>query len=104
MIEAGGIHDHLHILIDLHPDTALSSLVKSIKQSSSIWMNGNPFFQDFDKWQAGYFAGSVGPDGVERCKRYIKNQEIHHLQKDWLIEMEWMVTKYEMQWYKEDWT
>lgn len=103
MIKIGGISDHIHILINLHPDISLSALVKSVKQSSSLWLHRNINFPHFDKWQSGYFAGSVGPDGVERCKKYIENQEQHHLKEEFISEMEWMINKYELQWYKEDW-
>ena len=103
VIRIGGVQDHLHILINLNPTVALSDLVKAIKQSTSIWMKNHPSFPKFEKWQAGYFAGSVGPDGVNRCKNYIDNQEQHHLGNGFLAEIEWMVTKYEMKWYKDEW-
>ena len=99
----GGISDHVHILINLHPDIALSTIVKTIKQSSSLWMHNNPSFIQFDKWQTGYFAGSVGPDGVDRCLNYIENQDKHHLSEGVIEELEFLINKYKLAWYEDDW-
>lgn len=77
--------------------------MKAVKQSSSLWMHSHPDYFKFEKWQSGYFAGTVGPDGVERCKKYIENQEKHHLGNSFMAELEWMLLKYELKWVKEDW-
>ena len=66
-------------------------------------MKDDQRFVKFDKWQKGYFAGSVGPDGVERCKNYISNQSQHHFGKDFMAEIEWLIGKYDLKWYKDDW-
>ncbi len=39
--------------------------------SSNQWMKTNPNFQDFEKWGEGYYAVSIGIDGLEECKKYI---------------------------------
>ena len=102
-IEINCVNNHIHLLIDIHPTVSVAGIVKVIKQSTSTWMHENPDFPQFEKWQEGYFAGSVGPDGVERCKKYIQNQEKHHLGKDYKSEMEKMVNLYGLEWYEDDW-
>ena len=92
-----GMGDHVHIFIDLRPSLSVSDFVKMVKQSTSIWMSNSNSYPDFRGWQEGYFAGSVSPDGRERCIRYIENQGEHHAGKAYLAEMEWLKLKYEIE-------
>ena len=102
-IELNTMPDHVHILVDLRPSISISDFVKNLKQSSSRWINRENIFPAFDKWQEGYFAGSIGPDGVERCRNYIRNQEKHHLGSNPLQEIEKIVKLYNLNWYPDDW-
>ncbi|MDO4335693.1 MAG: IS200/IS605 family transposase [Bacteroidales bacterium] len=97
-----GIHDHIHILLDLHPSVCLADLVKDIKRSSTNWLRRQPEFCDFDTWCDGYFAESIGVEGLEGCKQYIINQEQHHLSQDFASEMEWFALKNNLEWMPED--
>lgn len=72
LICAGGMPNHVHLLIVLPPRVALAAAVQKLKGSSSRWMG--PGFS----WQEGYGAFSVGPSQVPVVKRYISNQEQHH--------------------------
>ena len=92
-----GTIDHIHIFVNLSPAICLSDFVKTIKQSSTNWIKKNGILNGFDGWQEGYFAGSVGPDGIENCKKYIYNQNIHHNGKSFEAEMEWLNLKYEVE-------
>lgn len=73
-----GIEDHLHILIDLHPSVALSSLIKGIKLGSSAFIKKEKLIADFPGWQVGYGAFTYSPDAKHNLIEYIKNQEYHH--------------------------
>ena len=66
-------------------------------------MRENEKFPFFGKWQEGYFAGSIGPEGIEKCKSYIENQPSHHNVRGYLEEMESMVNTYKMEWYQDEW-
>lgn len=103
MIRINGDVDHTHMLVELSPSVALADLVKEVKQSSSYWIKKNPNFPDFEGWGKGYFAGSLGPNGIESCIKYIENQFMHHKGKAFLSEMEWLLLKYEINWYRDDW-
>ena len=35
----GGVGDHIHLLVSIKPDIALSDLVRDIKSNSSKWIN-----------------------------------------------------------------
>ena len=79
LIRIGGIQNHVHIFLDLHPSVALSNLIQSVKSMSSGWMARDSRFNQFKGWASGYFACSVSPDDRARVIEYIKNQEAHHL-------------------------
>ncbi|MDE7461123.1 MAG: IS200/IS605 family transposase [Paramuribaculum sp.] len=99
----GGIGNHIHMLIDLNPTVALADFVKTVKRQSSIWMKGDERFPGFDSWGEGYYAVSVGVEGLEACKRYIANQEVHHGVVEFMNEMEDMATQNGLRWYGDDW-
>ena len=73
-----GIEDHIHIIISLHPCVSLSSLVKDIKISSSLFLKENNLFPDFSGWQEGYGAFTYSYGEVNKLIEYVKNQEEHH--------------------------
>ena len=103
LIRMNGIEDHLHILIDLHPTIALSSIVKDIKQSSSLWLKSNSDFPDFNGWNEGYYAVTLSPDNIESCKTYIINQERHHASLNLIEEVQTFAHLNGLDWYPDDW-
>ena len=78
LIRIGGIQNHVHVLVDLHPTMTLSGLVQSIKSLSSGWMRNDSRFRNFEGWAAGYYACSISPGDRLRIIEYIKSQELHH--------------------------
>ena len=74
-LAVGGTQNHVHMLVVLPADMALSDAVRTLKANSSRWMREtNRFFA----WQHGYGAFSVSPSQLDRVKRYIANQPAHH--------------------------
>lgn len=43
MLQINSMPDHIHMLIGLRPNQALSSLVQNIKTETSKWINENNF-------------------------------------------------------------
>lgn len=103
LLRMNGMSDHVHILVDVHPTVALAELVKTMKQSSSHWLQQSSSFPNFIGWADGYYAVSIGVDGVDACKNYIINQEIHHSSVDMLTEMQIMARDNGLTWYEDDW-
>jgi REP element-mobilizing transposase RayT len=68
--------DHLHMLIKLHPDTALSILLKELKSYSSGWLKKEGF-KDFS-WQKGYGGYSYSKSHIEALYNYIRTQKEYH--------------------------
>ena len=75
----GGTANHIHILFCLNRTMTLRDIVRTIKSSTSQWINKNnnsPFARMF--WQDGYGAFSVSPSHLSAVTDYISNQQIHH--------------------------
>ena len=74
----GGMPDHVHLLTRIRSRASVAGLVKSLKGSSSKWINDQRILSDHFGWQEGYAAFSVSPSQLDRVRRYIENQEEHH--------------------------
>lgn len=81
LLMINGMPDHLHILIGLNPNCALSDLVRDIKSNSSKWINENKFVMGKFEWQTGFGAYTVGQSQLKTVVNYIVNQKEHHKKK-----------------------
>jgi putative transposase len=71
--------DHVHMLIQVKPDVAISKVVQLLKGSSSrIIREEFPELEEFlwgkSFWADGYFAETVGVLSLEKIREYIINQ------------------------------
>jgi len=75
VLAVGGTENHVHMLVVVPADMALSDAVRTLKANPSRWMRGTdrPF-----AWQEGYGPFSAAPSQLERVKQYIANQPAHH--------------------------
>ena len=78
MIRINSMPDHIHILLGMAPDIALSELVRDIKANSSKFINTKGWVVGRFEWQAGFAAFSYSHSQLDDVVRYIKNQEAHH--------------------------
>jgi putative transposase len=78
LLKAGGIKDHVHLLLKVHPKYAISSTIQLLKANSSKWINDNRRLHGKFEWQVGYGAFSVSESMVKAVKKYIENQSMHH--------------------------
>ncbi|MFL6214996.1 MAG: IS200/IS605 family transposase [Blastocatellia bacterium] len=78
LIEINSMPDHVHILIGLKPDIALSDLVREIKAASSGFINEKRWLRGRFNWQEGYGAFSYSHSHLNAVAGYIRNQEKHH--------------------------
>lgn len=86
----GGHHDHVHCLISMGKDQTIKDLMQQIKGESSLWLNKQKINFRF-RWQDDYWAGSVGYTHLERVRRYIANQEVHHKDKTFREEIDLLI-------------
>ena len=78
LLEIGGMPDHVHLLVKLKTDAAVSLIVQKIKGKSSKWLNEKPDQAGRFEWQSGYGIFSVSASLAEKVRRYIRGQEEHH--------------------------
>ena len=85
LLEAGGMPDHVHLLLKLSPSHRISDLLRDVKANSSGWLGDRiPGFA----WQDGYAAFSVSESQYEAVASYIRRQKEHHRQRDFRTELE----------------
>jgi len=101
LLSINGMPDHIHILIGLRPNQALSELVNQIKSNSSKWINDKRFLPVRFEWQKGYGAFSYGKSQIPVVINYINNQEIHHQKKSFKQEYLDFLNKFEIEYNQE---
>jgi REP element-mobilizing transposase RayT len=92
-----GMPDHIHILLSIKPDIALSDLMRDIKASSSKWINEKKLAVGKFQWQEGFGAFSYSQSQIDNVINYIKNQKEHHLKKSFKEEYIEMLKKFEIE-------
>lgn len=86
LISAGGIMDHIHLLLSLPKTLNISKAMQLIKGGSSKWIHDTFAEHRMFEWQEGYGAFSIGIGEVKRTVDYIKRQAEHHKKQDFKTE------------------
>ncbi|MDP6546461.1 MAG: IS200/IS605 family transposase [Phycisphaerae bacterium] len=74
----GGTDNHIHAMLSMKPDVAVSKAMERWKSLSTAWIKKTiPEASDFG-WQAGYSAFSVSQSRAEQVVAYIARQGEHH--------------------------
>ena len=73
--------DYMHLLVSYPPKVSISSIVRKLKQESTItlWKYfpvylSKHFWKENTFWSDGYFSCSIGEASPETIRRYIENQ------------------------------
>ena len=78
LVAAGGMPDHVHLLVSLGRESSVSDVLRQIKGSSSRWINETcPELRGF-AWQVGYAAFAVSYSHLPKVREYIATQAEHH--------------------------
>lgn len=99
LLAAGGIPNHVHLLIALPSDMTPAKVVQVLKANSSRWIrqHGIGF-----AWQEGYGAFSVSSSNKAAVVNYIEHQAEHHRGRSYESEFETMVRKSGMRFDPEE--
>ncbi len=102
LLVAGGMPDHVHLLIQRHPEAAEADLMRLIKTNTSGWIHETfPDARDF-AWQRGYGSFSVSKSALDSVRRYIEHQEEHHktmnFQQEFIALLQKHGVEYDPQW------
>jgi putative transposase len=98
--------NHIHILIGMRPNIALSDLVRDIKSTSSNFINSKKWVKGKFNWQNGFGAFSYSNSQLDRVIKYVLNQEEHHKRKSFKKEYLEFLLKFEIDYdekYLFDW-
>jgi len=97
LIAAGGIADHVHLLISVSRTISISKAMQLIKGGSSKWIHDTfPEHRSFE-WQEGYGAFSVSVSSKSKVITYINNQDAHHKKQDFKSEFISFLKRHEIE-------
>jgi len=97
LIAINSMPDHVHILIGIKPNLALSDLVRDIKANSSKFINEKNWMMGRFNWQEGFGAFSYSHSQLDTVARYIEDQEKHHSRKPFKEEYLEMLRKFNIE-------
>ena len=87
LLDAGGMADHVHLLVSQSKNMSISSLMKDVKKDSSLWIKTKGSeFRNFH-WQDGYGAFSIAKSDIRELKKYIAGQKEHHRKRTFKEEL-----------------
>ena len=81
LIQINSMPDHIHILIGITSEIAISDLVRDIKRNATQFINRKRWIAGKFMWQEGFAAFTYSHSQLKDVIAYIENQEIHHSHK-----------------------
>lgn len=97
LLAAGGMPDHVHLLVSVGRTIAVADLMRLVKASSSKWIHetfpGQPF-----AWQNGYGAFTVGHKQIDVVRGYIARQAEHHAGRSYQDEYRALLGEHGLGW------
>jgi len=98
LLAAGGVADHVHLLVTLGRETSVSELVRLVKCNSSCWVHKTfPTHRAF-AWQNGYGAFSVSRSHRGLLENYIARQAEHHKTLSFQDEFRELLRRHDLEW------
>lgn len=80
LVECNGEPDHVHLLVDMHPNNNVAQLIASLKSASSRIIRQEfaaQVAQHYSKpmfWSGSYYVSSTGGAPIEQVRQYIREQ------------------------------
>jgi putative transposase len=97
LIAAGGMPDHIHLLVSLGRTISVADAVRVVKSNSSGWIHGELQIRDF-QWQVGYGAFAVSYSNIDQVRMYLANQEEHHRKQTFQEEFLEILRRHNIEW------
>ena len=97
LIAINNMPDHLHLLVGLRPDAALSDLVRDVKAGSSKFINEKRWVIGRFSWQEGFGAFSYSRSQLDTVIHYVQNQQKHHAKQTFRDEYVELLEKFEVE-------
>lgn len=95
VIEINGMPDHVHILMRLPANVAVSDVMRDLKAGSSKWVRRrhDPKFA----WQRRYGGFTVSESMSDTVRRYIGGQKKHHAKQSFETEYKTMLERHKVE-------
>ena len=77
LLACGSADDHVHVVASLHSTVAVATLAQRLKGASAHDLSRRGWPHAL-RWQAGYWARSVGESDVDDLLPYVSRQRSHH--------------------------
>jgi REP element-mobilizing transposase RayT len=78
LLAAGGMPDHVHLLVSLDKQRGISETIRDLKANSSRWAHETFANQAGFAWQTGYGAFAVSYSNLDVVRDYLARQSEHH--------------------------
>jgi len=101
LIAIGGMPDHQHVFVGMHPDQSPSKLMDIVKANSSRWINKRKLSRGPFDWQDGFGAFSYSRSHMDNVYKYVRNQKQHHQKQAFIPEYMNMLIKHGVDFEKE---
>ncbi|WP_309607911.1 IS200/IS605 family transposase [Flavobacterium sp.] len=101
LLRINGVENHVHILLNIKPNIAVSDLMRDIKTNSSKWINDQKFCSHKFQWQEGFGAFTYSISQLDNVIKYIENQEEHHKKQGFREEYISFLKNFEVE-YKDE--
>ena len=101
LLVINGVEDHVHLLIGMKPNVALSDLIRDVKANSSKFINEKGWIKGKFNWQEGFGAFSYGHSQLDTIISYIQNQQEHHRGKSFKEEYLSFLRKFDIAFREE---
>ena len=97
LLAAGGMPDHVHLLVSFGREVSAAEFVKTVKTASSRWVH-DTFDRPGFGWQTGYGVFSVSYSQLDVVRKYIANQANHHKKQTFQDEYREFLRKHGIEW------
>ena len=91
-----GSTEHLHCLFALNADMPIAKALQLIKGESAYWINKEKLTLTRFEWANEYYAASVSESMLPLVRRYIENQEPHHMYKKYADEVQGFLANHDL--------
>jgi REP element-mobilizing transposase RayT len=98
LLAAGGMSDHVHLLVSLSRELSIAETVRLVKANSSKWIHETFPDRQLFAWQAGYGAFSVSFSNLPVVKNYLARQAEHHRVRTFQDEFREFLRKHDLDW------
>ena len=97
LLAAGGMPDHVHLLVAINKSVAITDAVRDINANSSKWVHDDIPDKAGFAWQAGYGAFTVSYSALDAVRRYFADQQEHHRVRTFQEEFAALLRRHEIE-------